>query len=244
MGTALAMALGLGLGLWLRVGTLAAEDTPGPTASLEQSIRQAWNVPADVLLEYQDEAGKPLDADAFALAASTPGKTLAVSAVDKKRGRMVVRLRPGLPRASVPSHLPALEARDLTGRPVRHLDLAGKHTLLNFYFSDCAPCVQEVPALNAFREANPELNYLAITFDPAADARRFVSERKLSWPVVADAGRFLRAAGVRSFPGYMLVAPDGRILGYGQGLAFGPDEETPGLAALQKFVGERLKEQK
>jgi peroxiredoxin len=140
-----------------------------------------------------------------------------------------------------PTHLPALEARDLTGRPVRNLHLDGRHTLLSFYFSGCVPCIQEVPALNAYREAHPELNYVAITFDPAVDARRFVSERKLNWPVIADAGHFLNAAGVRSFPGYMLVAPDGRILGRGAGLAINAKEKTPGLASLEKFVDKQLK---
>jgi peroxiredoxin len=143
--------------------------------------------------------------------------------------------------ASAPTHLPDLEARDLTGRPVRNFNFGGKLTLLNFYFSDCVPCIQEVPALNAFREAHPELNYLAITFDPAFDARRFVSERKFNWPVFADAARFLRAAGVRRFPSYMLVAPDGRIVGRGSGLSMNAREETPGLASLENFVDTRLK---
>ena len=144
------------------------------------------------------------------------------------------------PTSPTPTHLPALDARDLTGRPVRSVYHGGKHTLLSFYFSSCVPCIQEVPALNAYREAHPELNYLAVTFDPAFDARRFVSERKLNWPVVADAGRFLRAAGVRSFPAYMLVAPDGRILGRGAGLSLDVGEVTPGLQSLEKFVEERL----
>jgi thiol-disulfide isomerase/thioredoxin len=145
------------------------------------------------------------------------------------------------PPAEGPTHLPAIEARDLSGRPVRRVHRADRHTLLTFYFSTCVPCIQEVPALNAYREAHPELNYVAITFDLAADARRFVSERKLNWPVVADAGRFLREAGIRSFPAYMLVAPDGRIIGRGAGLALNAREKTPGLAALERFVSRQLK---
>jgi len=142
--------------------------------------------------------------------------------------------------AAALSHLPALNARDLGGRPVRTLHSGGKHTLLNFYFSGCVPCIREVPALNAFRAAHPELNYLAVTFDPAFDARAFVAERRLDWPVVADAARFLRAAGVRSFPGYMLVAPDGRIVGRRAGLLLNARERTPGLASLEKFVDGEL----
>ncbi len=145
--------------------------------------------------------------------------------------------------ATRPTHLPVLEARDLSGRPVRGMQLDGRHTLLSFYFSSCVPCIQEVPALNAYREAHPELNYLAITFDPAVDARRFVSERKLSWPVVADAGRFLRDAGVRSFPGYMLLAPDGRIVGRGAGLALnarGKDSRTRGAGEIRRSAAQGL----
>jgi peroxiredoxin len=213
---------------------LAANEPAVTPRSLEQSLRDAMNLPADTQFDYQDARGNAIDADAFD-AATRQGNGVSVN--KSQPGKLLLRLKKADAAPSKgPTHLPALEARDLTGRPVRSLDHAGKHTLVSFYFSTCVPCIQEVPALNAFRDSHPELNYLAITFDPAADARRFVSERKLSWPVLADAGRFLSAAGVRTFPAYMLVAPDGRILGRGAGLALHAKEPTPGLESLEKFV--------
>lgn len=236
----LVRAIAAGLLLCVAAGASADSEALSGSAALEQSVRQAMDIPADTPFEYQDRNGQLMDPEAFAAAAEKQGNT---TRVDKSQPGKVV-LRVARPRANAytsPTHLPALEARDLSGRPVRNVDLGGKPTLLSFYFSTCVPCIQEVPALNAFREAHPELNYLAITFDHAADARKFVSDRKLSWPVVAGAGRFLNAAGVRSFPGYMMVAPDGRIMGRGAGLTLDTTEETPGLAALEKFVGTQLK---
>lgn len=222
----------------------AADPSATRGAVLEEAVRKSLDLPAHVPVEFHSKTGRKMDRDAFAKLAADPHNSIAIdkSSADK----LVLRLRKSQAPAKTKNltHMPELEARDLTGRLVRNVDLAGKHTLLSFYFSTCAPCIQEVPALNAYRAAHPELNYLAVTFDPAADARKFVSDRKLNWPVVAGAARFLKAAGVRSFPGYMLVGPDGRIMGRGAGLAIHAQEVTPGLAALEKFVDTQLKDQK
>ena len=69
---------------------------------------------------------------------------------------------------------------------IRSADLAGRPTLLSFFFETCVPCIKEVPVLNAFARKHAEYNYLAITFDPIADARRFVAQRKFEWPVVFE----------------------------------------------------------
>ena len=82
---------------------------------------------------------------------------------------------------------------------------------------------------------------MAVTFDSAAEAKTFVADRGLTWPVVAHARGFIDAAKVRGFPTYMLVASDGRILGRESGLTYNFDEAIPGIAGLEKFVMGLLK---
>jgi peroxiredoxin len=157
-------------------------------------------------------------------------------------GQVVLRLmrQPAEPAPSGSGHLPTLDAEDLDGRRVRNADLAGRHTLVTFYFATCVPCIKEVPALNTYRRAHPDLNYLAVTYESVAEARAFVAKHGLEWPVIADARPFLDAAGVRGFPTYLLVSPDGRILGRESGLPLDPKEEIPGLASLTAFVAAHL----
>jgi cytochrome c biogenesis protein CcmG/thiol:disulfide interchange protein DsbE len=42
----------------------------------------------------------------------------------------------------------------------------GKVVLLNFWWSNCGPCIQETPALVALHHEHPELAILAVSIDP------------------------------------------------------------------------------
>ncbi len=214
----------------------AADQPSSRVRSLEESVRAGMNLPGDTPFDYLGKDGKPIDAETLAAEAGKPGNAIAVS--KPANGKVTLRLKDAQSRTpgAQLTHLPPLDLKDLSGQRVRNSDLTGRTTLLNFYFAECGPCVKEVPALNAFRQAHPELNYLAITFDPEAVASKFVAERKFEWPIIANAARFLESAGVRGFPAYMLIAPDGRIIGRQAGLGFRNEEETPGLASLEKFV--------
>lgn len=140
------------------------------------------------------------------------------------------------PRA-LPLAVPPFAFTTLEGLPFRSADVTDRPLLLSFFFSECIPCIQETPVLNAFAAAHPEYHYLAVTFDPKAEAALFVEHRGLKWPVVADAQPFISAAGVDSYPTYLLVATDGRILARRSGLDLNTLADPAwGLRQLENWV--------
>ena len=98
-------------------------------------------------------------------------------------------------------------------------DWAGKPTLVNLWASWCAPCLKEMPELQAFasEQAANGVQVVGIALDDAASVQAMLQRLAITYPNLidapgpADAGvRLGNPAGV--LPYSVLVAPDGRLL--------------------------------
>ena len=72
--------------------------------------------------------------------------------------------------------------------------------LVNFWGRDCAPCITELPRLEAFAKANPAWTVLLVSTDPPAVAAEFVRRHGLTLTVLrsgANVGALMRSAGNR-----------------------------------------------
>jgi thiol-disulfide isomerase/thioredoxin len=58
---------------------------------------------------------------------------------------------------------PAIEMRDLKGDVVELTDYAGKTVFLNFWWSGCQPCIEELPDLEAFAQAQAANDVVVVT---------------------------------------------------------------------------------
>jgi thiol-disulfide isomerase/thioredoxin len=218
---------------WCLVCAPGWSDT-GP--GLEQQLRAAFMLAEDVTLSFAGEDGEPISREEFTRRLEG-GREVVIDKEDAGQAA-VLRLKAPVAAASGPTHLPAVDLTDLSGRRIRNQDLAGKPTLVNFFFETCVPCIKEAPVLSAFARKHPEYNYLAVTFESREAARRFVDQRELQWPVVADAQAFVDAAGVKAYPTYLLVSPDGRILGRGSGMdPRSMNDVHKALAEFEAWVG-------
>ncbi len=73
----------------------------------------------------------------------------------------------GLKVLDVPRLLPALAFEDATGAPISLANFKGKAVLMNFWATWCAPCREEMPALDALQSTfNPQhAQVVAISMD-------------------------------------------------------------------------------
>jgi outer membrane receptor for ferrienterochelin and colicins len=72
--------------------------------------------------------------------------------------------------------------------------------LVNFWGKDCAPCITEMPRLQAFAKANPHWTVLLVSTDAPAEARTFVQRQGLQLTVLrpgTHVGALMRSAGNR-----------------------------------------------
>jgi peroxiredoxin len=84
---------------------------------------------------------------------------------------------------------PALEAKDLSGKPVSLAALKGKVVLVDFMASWCAPCKEELPALEKMhqRYAAHGLVIIAVSVDEKREnLDKFMKEVPVTFSVVHD----------------------------------------------------------
>jgi cytochrome c biogenesis protein CcmG/thiol:disulfide interchange protein DsbE len=92
---------------------------------------------------------------------------------------------------------------------------ANGYVVVNFFASWCVPCTQEAPLLDGLqRRLAGHGTIVGVAWDDATDdARRFVRDHAVRYPVVRDTdGSFARAYGVTGVPETFVLDPRGRIV--------------------------------
>jgi peroxiredoxin len=206
----------------------------------EDDFRGTLGLGPQVRLTYRDLDCKALSFDDFVAAMHQPGLTSEVTrAPDGSAAAMTLHRRGG-PSCPSPfgaiTQMPAFDLKDLAGQRVTSRSLRGKPTLINFYFAQCAPCILEVGPLNGFAASRRDLNFLAVTFDEAPEARAFVNRYKFRWRVVPDARDFIEALAVNRFPMMALFDANGRLLGMRAGGVKDELEAAAVAPALRRWV--------
>jgi len=94
----------------------------------------------------------------------------------------------------VSQQLPAFDLKDLAGNEVSAENLKGKPVVINFWFTNCAPCISEMRALNVLREKykNSDVFFLAITFDKKTAVLNFLKKHFFNFTIVPDATSFCK----------------------------------------------------
>ncbi len=207
-----------------------------PAQDDEQRFIATLQLGASPDVHYLDANGKPLDYAAFAQQLGQ-GRNYSSSA-DSEANAAMLRLRPpgtttGTGRFSFGrgSAFPPFELPALKGDTLRSGDLRGRYTLVSFFFAECAPCIAEVPVLNAFAHAHGDMGFVAITYEDADTARAFVSDRGFTWPVLHDGQALIDTLGVNVYPTLMLIDPSGRVAGAAVGMTMrnGQDKQFADL---------------
>ncbi len=113
---------------------------------------------------------------------------------------------------------PDFELPDLQGRKHRLSELRGKTVLLNFWFTGCKPCVEEIPSLVALqaRRAGKDFALLTVSVDDAAaDVKSFLGKlgvREGALPLLLDTSKKVpESYGTSKYPETFLIDREGVV---------------------------------
>lgn len=106
------------------------------------------------------------------------------------------------------------------GKSLKAQNFEGKWTLLTFWADWCAPCLDEMPALNQLAQQwqGPEFEVLTINVDdPHSEnfeaAKKFLSDQGIVLPTLFDRdGDLKKAFGVTDLPRHFLINPQQKIV--------------------------------
>ncbi len=111
---------------------------------------------------------------------------------------------------------PAFSLQADNGKTITARDFGGKLLLLNFWASWCAPCVDEVPAMDQMaRELGPKgLVVLAISQDEDPSAyKQFLDRNPVSFMTVRDPSKKVQLRyGTTLIPESYLIDRDGKVI--------------------------------
>ena len=124
--------------------------------------------------------------------------------------------RPGSQElATGPSRLPDFETEPLDGGvPMSATSWVGEPVLVNLWASWCAPCVEELPALERFAREHPDDRVVGIAVrDTRRAAARFAADAGVTYELGFDAsGAVARQFGLEGLPGTYGFGHDGQLV--------------------------------
>ena len=128
----------------------------------------------------------------------------------------VVVFAAGCDRGDHPSQIGKVAPNFTVVDGTRSVELSnyhGKVVVLNFWASWCAPCVEEIPALNQLQRDMPQIVVLAVDLDEDPEAyHQFLSEHRVDFLTIRDARQHSNALyGTFRYPESFVIGPDGRI---------------------------------
>ncbi len=111
-----------------------------------------------------------------------------------------------------PAH--AMHLTDVEGKLHTLEAYRGKWVVLNVWATWCAPCIQEMPELEALSHARSDVMVLGLAADGESvmRLRQFARALHVSYPIIAGNEQAIKEFKVQAYPTTLLFNPEGKLV--------------------------------
>lgn len=91
-------------------------------------------------------------------------------------------------------------------------DLLGKPTFINFWFTRCPPCIEEIPLLNKMKEKfGDQVNFITISFNDKKTIDEFVKQQPFNFKHIYNAKRQIDDLKISAYPTSLILDKNGIV---------------------------------
>ncbi|MGM1057467.1 MAG: TlpA family protein disulfide reductase [Bacteroidota bacterium] len=108
---------------------------------------------------------------------------------------------------------PNFTLKKLSGGNYNSEDLKGKPTMINFWFKECKPCIDEMPLLNQLaKKYEDEFNFISITYENKEDVVKFLNKHPFNFVHLVEGKKFLDSLGIKAYPMNLFLDKNGVLV--------------------------------
>ena len=132
---------------------------------------------------------------------------------------------------------PEFQLMSLKDNEFSSLDLKGKPTLINFWFTKCAPCIDEMPILNEIYEKyKDKMNFISITYESKEKVKEFLKKHSYNFNHLIDSNELIEELEISSYPKNIFIDKNGIVKKIEGGIPYKQDDS----GKLKILTGEKF----
>lgn len=126
-----------------------------------------------------------------------------------------------VPDDYIDKEFPFPNLKTLDNKKIGINDLKGKPTLINFWFTTCKPCIEEMPVLNKIKNKfKDSVNFIAVNYEQTKKVRAFLLKHKYNFIQIANAEKFTDSLEMTSFPVNIFLDRNGKVIRIENGIPY------------------------
>jgi peroxiredoxin len=108
---------------------------------------------------------------------------------------------------------PEFELTDVQGKKWSLKKLRGKVVVLNFWFTTCIPCINEIPELNSLVQnyKDKDVVFLGLTFNTKDQVKKFLTKHPFDYTLLPGSEEANKKYNISSWPASMVIDKNGTI---------------------------------